>query len=115
MGRAGLIESTYFLSLSHDFSQLFNFTCCASASTDAGKCVKHRALLEYNAVLCGQMLGHISCITAFGAQIPLTGITGDDPQSVILLFEMQPDFGSFLLGRHLCCAAACVCDVIANL
>ena len=31
-------------------------------------------------MLCGQMLGHISCITAIGAQIPLTGITGDDPE-----------------------------------
>ena len=59
---------------------MFNFTSCASASTGAAKCVKHTALLEYNAVLCGQMLGHISCITAFGAQIPLTGITGDDPE-----------------------------------
>ena len=55
---------------------MFNFTSCASASTGAAKCVKHTALLEYNAVLCG----HISCITAFGAQIPLTGITGDDPE-----------------------------------
>ena len=58
----------------------------------------HTALLEYNAVLCGQTLGYISCITAFGAQIPLTGITGDDPRGVVLLCEMQPDFGSVLLG-----------------
>ena len=46
------------------------------------------------------MLGHISCITTFGAQIRLTGITGDDPRGVVLLCEMQPDFGSFLPGRH---------------
>ena len=70
----------------------------ASANTGAAKCVKHTALLEYNAMLCGQMLGHISCITAFGTQIPLTGITGDDPRGVVLLCEMQPDFGSFLPG-----------------
>ena len=78
-GRTGLIRLTKFLSLSHDVSQLVHFTSFASASTGAAKCVKHTALLEYNAVLCGQMLGRISCITAFGAQIPLTGITGDHP------------------------------------
>ena len=86
------------LSLSHNVSQLLSFTCCANASTGAAECVKHTALLEYNAVLCGQMLGHISCITAFGTQIPVTGITGDSPRGVVLLCEMQPDFGLFLPG-----------------
>ena len=66
---------TSFLPLSHGVSQLFNFTSCASASTGAAKCVKHMALLEYNAMLCGQRFGHSSCIIAFGAQIIFARMT----------------------------------------
>ena len=67
----------------------------ASAGTAAAQCVKHMALLDYNDALCGQILGHISCIT-FGAQIRSRG--------VVLLCEMQPDTP---LWRAACCTVVC--------